>query len=107
MTGPFRRHGATLSRSPGFALQLRSRGAAIMATDLTAEATQGFEASAEARNPFYHSSASGIAWEFGRWMQVTGRTAPRDVRMSRGYNIRGNDMLISWNPKTNVCERID
>lgn len=78
-----------------------------MATDLTAEAMQGFEAPAEARNPFYHSSASGIAWDCGRWMQTTGRTAPRDVRMSRGYTVRANDMLISWNSKTGACERIN
>ncbi|MHC2503857.1 hypothetical protein ACVI8K_010834 [Bradyrhizobium barranii subsp. barranii] len=78
-----------------------------MATDLTAEAKQGFEAPAEARNPFYHSSASGIAWDCGRWLQQTGRTAPRAVRMSRGYSIRANDMLISWNPKDSSCQRFN
>lgn len=73
--------------------------------DMTAEARQGFDAGGAA-NPFLWSSASHMAFAVGAWLQSTGRTAPRDVRMSRGYTVRVNDMLISWNPKTGACERI-
>lgn len=39
-----------------------------MATDLTNEAMQGFTAAAGSKNPFYNSSASGIAWDCGYWL---------------------------------------
>jgi hypothetical protein len=76
-----------------------------MATDLTNEAYQGYAAPAEARNPFLHSSASHMAFAVGRWLRDTGRPIPRDVRMSRGYTVRANDMLIKWH-FDGRCERL-
>lgn len=64
-------------------------------SDLTDEAKQGYEAPPGAKCPFYESSPSGMAWLTGQWLQATGRSAPRDVRMSRGYTVRANDMLLS------------
>jgi hypothetical protein len=31
----------------------------------------------------------------GQWLKKTGRATPRDVRMSRGYTVHANDMLVS------------
>ena len=36
-----------------------------------------------------------MAWLVGAWLQKTGRPAPRDVRMSRGYTVRVGDMRVS------------
>jgi hypothetical protein len=36
-----------------------------------------------------------MAWLVGAWLRSTGRGAPRDVRMSRGYAVRVGDMLVS------------
>ena len=36
-----------------------------------------------------------MAWLVGAWLQKTGRPAPCDVRMSRGYTVRVGDMLVS------------
>ena len=38
---------------------------------------------------------AGMAWLVGAWLRSTGRGAPRDVRMSRGYAVRVGDMLVS------------
>jgi hypothetical protein len=40
------------------------------------------------------SSHSDAAWRIGRWLKQTGRSAPRLVRPSRGYNYHVNDMLV-------------
>jgi hypothetical protein len=66
-------------------------------TDLTNEATLGYNGY---DNPHLWSSSSYIAHELGRHLQDSGRTAPRDVRMSRGYTIRANDMLFAWKERS-------
>ena len=72
-----------------------------MATkDLTAEALAGFSvdlagAPAHQHCQHYTSSPAGMAWLVGAWLRSTGRGAPRDVRMSRGYAVRVGDMLVS------------
>ena len=68
--------------------------------DLTAEALAGFSvdlagALAHQQCPHYTSSPAGMAWLVGAWLRSTGRGAPRDVRMSRGYAVRVGDMLVS------------
>jgi hypothetical protein len=63
--------------------------------DLTATAVQGFQAEEGAKCPHYDSSPNGMAWLVGQWLKKTGRAAPRDVRMSRGYTVHANDMLVS------------
>ncbi len=68
--------------------------------DLTAEALAGFSvdlagALAYQHCPHYTSSPAGMAWLVGAWLRSTGRGAPRDVRMSRGYAVRVGDMLVS------------
>jgi hypothetical protein len=44
--------------------------------------------------PHYASSPLGMAWHVGRWMQTTGRTQPHEVRMSRGYSVAINGLLV-------------
>jgi metal-dependent amidase/aminoacylase/carboxypeptidase family protein len=68
--------------------------------DLTSEALAGFAAQLGGRpahqaRPHYTSSPAGMAWLVGAWLQKTGRAAPRDVRMSRGYTVRVGDMRVS------------
>ena len=68
--------------------------------DLTPEALEGFAAQlgdtpAHQACPHYTSSPDGMAWLVGAWLQWTGRPAPRDVRMSRGYTVRVGDMRVS------------
>ena len=68
--------------------------------DLTPEALSGFAAQlgdtpAHKACPHYTSSPAGMAWLVGAWLHKTGRAAPRDVRMSRGYTVRVGDMRVS------------
>ena len=68
--------------------------------DLTPDALAGFAAQlgntpAHEACPHYTSSPAGMAWLVGPWLQKTGRAAPRDVRMSRGYTVRVGDMRVS------------
>ena len=68
--------------------------------DLTPDALAGFAAQlgdtpAHEACPHYTSSPAGMAWLVGVWLQKTGRAAPRDVRMSRGYTVRVGDMRVS------------
>ena len=62
--------------------------------DLTNEALQGFDAP-DAPVPHLASSPSWYAWTVGAWLKRTGRTAPRDVRMSRGARVHANGMLLA------------
>lgn len=67
---------------------------------LTPEALEGFAAQLDGKPayeacPHYTSSPAGMAWLVGAWLQKTGRPAPRDVRMSRGYTVRVGDMRVS------------
>ena len=59
--------------------------------DLTPEATEGF---AGAPNRYINSSPASMAHSIGAWFAATGRPAPRDVRMSRGYRVRVSDMVF-------------
>lgn len=78
---------------------------AAKSSNLTEQAKQGYEAPAGAECPFIESSPAAMAWATGQWLRSTGRTAPRDVRMSRGYTVHANDMLIDLrNPR--AIERI-
>jgi hypothetical protein len=61
------------------------------ANDLTTEAIQGYNRDAVS---YLATSPSWYAYHLGQFMYVTGRTAPRNVRMSRGCSIRCNDMLF-------------
>ena len=61
------------------------------ANDLTTEAVQGFNREAVS---YLATSPAWYAYHLGQFMQATGRTMPRDVRMSRGCSIRCNDMLF-------------
>jgi hypothetical protein len=68
--------------------------------DLTPEALEGFAAQLNGKPaheacPHYTSSPAGMAWLVGAWLLKTGRPAPRDVRMSRGYTVRVGDMRVS------------
>ena len=68
--------------------------------DLTPEALEGFGAQLDGKPaleacPHYTSSPAGMAWLVGAWLQKTGRPAPRDVRMSRGYTVHVGDMRVS------------
>ena len=60
--------------------------------DLTEYATKGYQGD---DNKHIFSSPCFYAHALGEHLQKTGRTAPQDVRMSRGYSIRCGDMLFS------------
>lgn len=62
--------------------------------DLTPYALEGFTAAAGAKCPHLATSPAALAWHVGAWLQRSGRSAPRDVSMSRGYTVRANDMLL-------------
>lgn len=64
--------------------------------DLTAQAMEGYTAGNGAACPYYKSSATGMAWQVGAMLRRTGRTAPRNVRMGRGYHVHANDMLWAF-----------
>jgi hypothetical protein len=59
---------------------------------LDTEAAAGF---ARQANPHLSSSPAWCAHELGRYFQESGRTAPTDVRMGRGYSIRVRDMRFA------------
>ncbi len=64
-----------------------------MALILTSEAALGF-ANSDARCPYLATSCSSDAWYIGAWLLATGRSAPRDVRKSRGNTYHVNDMKV-------------
>ena len=64
--------------------------------DLTSAARAGYDGN---QNPHLYSSAYWYAHALGQYLHATGRTVPRDVRMSRGY-IRANDMLFKHDGST-------
>jgi hypothetical protein len=65
----------------------------MAAANLTAEASAGYFGN---DNPHLWSSPCWYAHALGRYLHATGRTVPRDVRMSRGNSIRCGDMLFSF-----------
>jgi hypothetical protein len=71
--------------------------------DLTAQAIDGYNG---LPNQYLYSSANYIAHLLGRFLHDTGRTNPRNVRMSRGLTIHANDMLFRWEDRTSHFERL-
>ncbi len=65
-----------------------------MALILTSEAALGF-ANSDARCPYLATSCSSDAWYIGAWLLATGRSAPRDVRKSRGNTYHVNGMKVA------------
>lgn len=61
-------------------------------SELTAQAQAGYDGKP---NVWLWSSPNYYAHALGAYLQASGRTAPRDVRMGRGYSIRANDMRFS------------
>ena len=72
---------------------LLEKEAPMSPNDLTHYARLGYHG---LDNPHLYSSAVYIAHMLGRHMQTKGMTEPKQVRMSRGYNIRAGDMLFRW-----------
>lgn len=65
----------------------------MTARDLTPAAIEGFVAADGRACPYLASSPNWFAWTVGRCLARTGRSAPRDVRMGRGYQVHANGML--------------
>lgn len=68
--------------------------------DLTPQASAGYgaelgELPAHKVCPFFDSSPAAMAWLVGAWLKQNGRAALRAVRMSRGYTVRVDGMLVS------------
>lgn len=82
-------HTACERQATGCSDRSRLRG------DLTAEATQGYEAAPDTPCPHHQDSPCGMAWRVGQWLQSTGRARPRGVRMARGHSLHVNDMVVS------------
>ena len=66
---------------------------------LTQYAQEGFECDlrgkpAIALCPLHTSSPAGMAWIVGAWLKEQGFATPSGVRMSRGYTMRANGMLL-------------
>ena len=69
-------------------------------TDLTMEAIKGYQG--ESGNPYLYSSPAWYAYQLGAYLQRTGRTLPRDVRMGRGYQVHANDCLWAFDGKDQI-----
>ena len=72
----------------------------MAAQDSTPEALEGFAGQLDCQPPHdacrHHTpSPTGMAWQVGAWLHKTGRPAPRDVRISRGYVVRVGDIRVS------------
>lgn len=69
-----------------------------MANILTDEARQGYVTDTPLHHcPYLATSDSFNAWHIGAWLKRTGRSAPRDVRSSRGATYHVNDMKVRIN----------
>lgn len=68
-------------------------------TDLTAEAAEGY---AGAPCAYLASSPAWFAYQLGAYLQRTGRSAPRDVRMGRGYQVHANAMLFAFDARNAI-----
>ena len=62
--------------------------AAQTMTEIAREGYDGNDNRHLASSPHFYAHA------LGRFLHDTGRSPPRDVRMSRGYSIRANDLLF-------------
>jgi hypothetical protein len=90
----------------GTALARRKlEGIKTMASNqLIAEAALGY-ANPTSAAPYLYSSNSYYAYRIGQWLQQTGRSAPRDVRASRGYTFHVNNMKVQFHDNAQI-ERI-
>ena len=80
-----------------------------MATILTSEATEGYNGQmGREGKPYLATSNSANAWHIGAWLRRTGRSAPRDVRASRGdtYHVNGMKVRINYIQGCTEIERI-
>ena len=64
-----------------------------MPTQLKSEAAMGYNAPND-KCPFLATSNSHGAWHIGAWLNRTHRTAPWDVRPSRGDTFHVNNMKV-------------
>jgi len=82
------------------------------ANDLTPIAMQGYNAPTTAcwngRSPYLATSNHDSAWHIGWWLKRTSRSAPRDVRASRGdtYHVNGMKVRMNWIQGCTEIERI-
>jgi hypothetical protein len=78
-----------------------------MTNQLVTEALQGYT-TPTGPCPFLSTSISADAWAIGRWLQQNSRTAPRDVRKSRGdtYHVNGMKVQIHYVQGCTEVERI-
>lgn len=65
-------------------------------TNLLDIAREAYNAAHDAPNPYLAWSPASMAFRLGIWMHATGRSIPRSCKMSRGYTMRCNDMLIKF-----------
>lgn len=75
--------------------------------DLTPGAREGFKSGKEGAQaveacPLFTSSPGGMAWLVGAWLAANGFSEPKAVRMSRGYTVRADDMLLSVDEPTAI-----
>jgi hypothetical protein len=61
--------------------------------NMTNEAKLGY-ANPAAACPYLSTSNSSDAWHIGAWLNRSGRSAPHNVRKSRGYTFHVNDMKV-------------
>jgi hypothetical protein len=78
------------------------------ADELTAVAREGYDGN---DNKHLYSSPNWYAHKLGQYLHSTGRTVPRNVRMSRGQCVHANDMLfrlaeLNTKPATYTWERV-
>lgn len=73
---------------------------------LTPEAAEGYAGTGRQENPYLHSSPNWFAYEIGKYLKRIGATAPRDVRMGRGYQVHANGMLFAFDTH-NAVVRLD
>lgn len=71
----------------------------MKANDLTPHALAGFRGE---RNSNLATSPAWYAHKLGEHFQHTGRPEPRGVRMGRGYQIHGNDMLFKFDTDNSI-----
>jgi hypothetical protein len=79
-----------------------------MATIVTDQAIEGYNATTFDRVPYLATSISSDAWHIGAWLNRTGRTFPREVRKSRGdtYHVNGMKVRINYIQGCTEIERI-
>lgn len=80
-----------------------------MKSTLTPEATEGYNGQlGRDGTPYLATSPSSDAWHVGAWLKRTGRSAPYDVRKSRGdtYHVNGMKVRINYIQGCTEIERI-